>query len=263
MSSTSSSSIMTTAMATFAGMTLAYSIIKYFIRNSSTKTIRLSLVIYGLLTIIVQFVLLGFLTKSTSGSFDWGAAALHGLIPWVVLFGSIIMLLFFFPGWKAPFSNTFGYLITLVLGVKSIFHSILKPNNEIKNDPKLSKAMEEIYSDESMMINTFTPDNFDRKINEYKGIMRNELKNASPSDIAFSGLKKMVYIKDITSEFLWLLLSGLLIVSMSSMQVISSDIIPSSDAIDAKQKKYAENLAKQAHEKELKKSKETVYKISD
>ena len=263
MSSTSSSSIMSIAMATFTGMTLAYSIIKYFIRNSSKNTIRLSLVIYGLLTIIVQFILLGFLTKSTTGSFNWGAAALHGLIPWVVLFGSIIAVLFFFPGWKAPFSNTFGYLITLMLGVKAIFHSILKPSNEIKNNPKLSKAMEEIYSDESMMINTFTPENFDTKINEYKGIMKNELKNASPSDIAFSGLKKMVYVKDITSEFLWLILSGLLIVSMSSMQVISSDPIPSSDAIDEKQMKYSEELAKKAKENADKKSKETVYKISD
>lgn len=261
--SSSSNSIMTIAMASFAGMTLAYAIIKYFIRNSSATTVRMSLVIYALLTVIVQFVLLGFLTKSSSGSFNWGMAALHGLIPWVVLFGSIIALLFFFPGWKSPFSNTFGYLVTLMLGVKAIFHSILKPANEIKGDPKLSKAMEEIYSDESMMINTFTPENFDRKIGEYKGIMKNELKNASPTDIAFSGLKKMVFLKDIVSEFLWLILSGLLIVSMSSMQVISSNPMPSSDAIDEKQKQYAAKLAEKAQAEALKKSKDTMYKISD
>lgn len=259
----SPSSIMAISTSAFLVMTLAYSVIRYFTRNADSKTSYGIMIIYTLMVLGSQFVILGFLTKSISGSFDWGSAALHGLLPWGVLFTSMIAVLYFLPGWKAPFSNTFGYLITIALGVKAIFQSILKPGNEYKNDPKLSRIMENIYEDESLMINTFTPRNFDNKIREYKGVMRNELKNASPSNIAFSGLKKMVFVKDIASELLWLVLTGLLIINMSSMQVVSSKPIPSVSALESGDSKYAEEMKKQQQEKQERASKATVHKISD
>ena len=259
----SSSSIMAISTSTFLVMTLAYSVIRYFTRNTGSKTSYGLTLIYTLLVLGSQFVILGFLTKSISGSFDWGSAALHGLIPWGILFTSIIIILHVFPGWKAPFSNTIGYLITIGLGVKAIFQSILKPGNEYKSDPKLSRIMENIYEDESLMINTFTPSNFDDKIREYKGVMKNELKNASPSDIAFAGLKKLVFVKDIVSELLWLVLTGLLIINMSSMQVVSSKPLPSVSALEAGDTKYAEQMKKQHQAKQERASKATIHQITD
>ena len=42
------------------------------------------------------------------------------LIPWVIIFGILNVLLLQFPGWKAPFSNTIGYLIANIAGAKNL-----------------------------------------------------------------------------------------------------------------------------------------------
>ena len=59
------------------------------------------------------------------------------------------------PGWKAPFSNTLGYLIVWLSGVNNSFYKILKQDN---NENKL---LQMVYKDPSIMINEITPENFD------------------------------------------------------------------------------------------------------
>jgi hypothetical protein len=37
------------------------------------------------------------------------------LIPWLMLFGVLHLFLMIFPGWMAPFANTFGYLVAKLM----------------------------------------------------------------------------------------------------------------------------------------------------
>ena len=65
-----------------------------------------------------------------------------------------------FPGWLIPFSNTFGYGIAKLGGLNNLLNKILKPQDATGN-PKLTKALADIYTDRSLLINEIGISNFD------------------------------------------------------------------------------------------------------
>ena len=74
-----------------------------------------------------QFIINISLTKELCGESSYGNAFLYTFIPWVVIFGLLNIALMMFPGWKAPFSNTFGYLVVKAAGIRSLLtDNILK-----------------------------------------------------------------------------------------------------------------------------------------
>ena len=38
----------------------------------------------------------------------------------------------FFPGWKSPFSNTIGYLVTMLMNIKTVFTNMLVTDSNNK-----------------------------------------------------------------------------------------------------------------------------------
>ena len=73
----------------------------------------------------------------------------YTVIPNLIIFGSLLMAMMFFPGWKAPFSNTIGYCIIRLLNVKTVFTNMIVEDSN-------NKLLKMVYRDPSMMINEIT-----------------------------------------------------------------------------------------------------------
>lgn len=118
-------------------------------------------------------------------------------LPWCLMFGPLLACLSFFPEWKKPFSNTFGYLIARMAGSTQLLKDILVPE----------KPLQYVYDDPSLLINQFTPTNFDTMYESLKEVLQdNEKKEA---------FRNIVRLKDLVSEWIWYLLGGSVAISSS------------------------------------------------
>ena len=183
------------------------------------------------------------MTKTACGFEQWDIAAMYTFLPWVLIVGAVHMILMVRPGWLVPFSNTFGYfLASTIFGLTEVFRKLLKPGVNLsdadKSNPvkasharEVERALQEIYEDESRLINQFTPDNITSNIKKFSSadlMYTSSEFNALPeykgtSDAVVAALyashietiKKAVWFKLFVSEFLWLLLSGILAISVT------------------------------------------------
>jgi hypothetical protein len=150
-----------------------------------------------------------------------------------------------FPGWKSPFSNTFGYLAARVAGIKDAFNAILP--SKISN-----KALQAIYEDNSLMINEITPGNFG---DFWSKMQSSGMLSEKVSPEAKERLFKLVRMKDIVAEFVWYLLAGVLISSITFSYISNSKCKRSAEYM----KQQHEEWKKDADTDEEKKEKKTYY----
>jgi hypothetical protein len=159
----------------------------------------------------------------------------YTIIPNLFIFGALIMVMMFFPGWKAPFSNTIGYLVVMVLNVKETFINMLKAESN-------NKLLKMVYRDPSMMINEITPENFDLFINKM---------GTPPNSILVADYKKyipdlynLVVIKDKIAEFLWYMFTGYLVIQNSGSYINSIKCKRTPDELEAKLANMMDNPKK-------------------
>ena len=105
---------------------LLTTIVYYFIKPPLTYTILtneeeykkylksnyLYLAIYLLLVLVVQFIVNASIITTTCGgeiTENMGAAGVFTFIPWILIFGVIIVILTIYPGFKSAFSDVVGY----------------------------------------------------------------------------------------------------------------------------------------------------------
>lgn len=129
---------------------------------------------------------------SASAAISAGEVFKAVFFPWVVMVGGIVALLHVFPGWKQPFSNTFGYLAIHIptVGAKAKLLAILP---EDKAELKVL-----IESEPSLLFNEFNLANFDAQME------RMNVKNAA----ATASFKGIILLKELVAEFMWIILAG-------------------------------------------------------
>jgi hypothetical protein len=160
----------------------------------------------------------------------------YTIMPNLFIFGGLLMVMMFFPGWKAPFSNTLGYLFVMFLGIKGVFKNVLK-------NPYNNKLLNMVYSDPSIMINEMTPENFELFIT----------KMGSPSNSILSAdykkyipdLYNLVVLKDSIAEFLWYMFTGYLVIQNSNSYIMSIKCKRSPDELEAKLANILDNPKKE------------------
>jgi hypothetical protein len=226
----------------FIILTLAYSILKYFIDSKAVT------IIYFALIFISQFLINIALTNQICGFKQPALAFTTTLFPWTIIFGSLNVLFMMFPGWKAPFSNTFGYLAARVGGIKTAFNAILP--SKISN-----KALQAIYEDNSLMINEITPANFE---DFWSKMQSSDMLSKSVTPEAKASLYKLVRMKDIVAEFVWYLLAGVLISSITFSYISNSKCKRSAEYMKQQHEEWKKNA-----DKLEKKKKEKVYYVRD
>jgi hypothetical protein len=218
------------ALIYFLVLTLVYFILKLF--SKTPKMIMLWTIVYFLALLLGEFFINVSVSGKLCGNPQYGMSAIVTFIPWIIIFGFLNMLLIIFPGWLSPFSNTFGYLITKLLGIGDLFNNILSSKFEKDNTPENMKvaaeALEHIYADKSLLINEITQANFDT----FWSRMTNAGLFKKNADEFKDKLRYFVRVKDLIAEFIWFVLTGGLVTSVSYNYMVNSECSKSVDDLE-------------------------------
>ncbi len=127
------------------------------------KNNLITILIYVMLLIIGNyFINLNISKEICGGNIQWFATFLITILPWILMFVTMIIILNMFPGWLSPFSNTIGYLFANLTGLNDLMDEILRPQSEVQTGTDLSQNKDEaliqynlnqIYGDKSLLIN--------------------------------------------------------------------------------------------------------------
>lgn len=225
----------------FILLTLVYSIIRYKV------TERQPSIIWGISYLCLLFIGIFYInvatTKQMCGSPQTGTAILVTTIPWALVFGIMAMMLLVFPGWLAPFSNTFGYLVAKLAGVGTLMDKIIAPKSTTAATPGATKAaaeaLEQIYSDKSLIVNQLTETNF--------GAFWTKMSSAGllnkGADAYKDALLKVVRLKNVVAELIWTLLSGGLAISISNSYIQGTACQKSAKEMIQRHNQYEEESA--------------------
>jgi hypothetical protein len=244
--------------------------------DGSNQEIVPPLIAAGFIMAIIggEYMISVAMTKTACGFEQWDIAAIYTFLPWILIVGAVRMILAIRPGWLVPFSNTIGYfLASTIFGLTDVFRKLLKPGVNLstadKEDPikaaharDVERALQEIYEDESRLINQFTPNNITANIKKFSSVDLmytisefNELpeyhgtSNAAVAALYASHIetiKKAVWFKLFVSEFLWLLLSGILAISVTYNYIMNYGCKMTPEQIALKDAKLAAISSAQA-----------------
>lgn len=239
----------------FALLTTVFFIGRYFVKTSSYVRIMWGAYVMIILTnaLIFNYSLL---SKNCEGNVNFGTVFLTTILPWVLIFGSIQAALIVFPSWKTPFSNTFGYLAAKLAGVNDALFSLLK--SPVSGDNSLKKTLHNIYSNPALFINEITPANF----SDFVRTSTFMFKPNAASSPEMSKLFDIIRMKDLVSEYIWSLLSGLLVSTVSYNSLVNSDCTNSVAEMKKRHDEY-EKAVQQKMEEEKNAPPKRVYYIRD
>jgi len=133
-------------------------------------------------------------------------------LPWTLIFGSTLIALSFFPDWKKPFSNTFGYLVARIVGGTKTLLELLIPN----------EPLQYVYEDPSLLLNQFTTTNFETMFASMKGVL---LEDESKKQALF----QVIRLKELVSEWIWFLLAGSVAISSSYTILMNTECTKSAE----------------------------------
>lgn len=233
----------------FLMLTLAFLIFEVLTKE---KYQSLVFKIYLSAILFSQFLLNINLTKELCGEASIFIAFIYTFIPWTMIFGVIILFLTAFPGWLAPFSNTFGYFLISMYKLDLKFSDVIlsEPINagEDQDTSKVNQLLQNILSNKSVLINEIpnASDGFVnfieklRKINLIKeGIdFSIDEETGNYSDPKLEALQELIRVKFLVANIIWYLLTGLLTISIAYNSIIQSEC---KNSINYIEKRYAEN----------------------
>jgi hypothetical protein len=203
----------TGSLAIFIPVTIVYFILKYYLIDSkmSESGTLSSIITIGYLIIIVGYQIGVNISQSSelcNGTPQVMPAIMYTLLPNFLIFGTLILLLNMFPGWRAPFSNTIGYVIVSVfMGMNSTFNDLLETK-------KGSKLLEKICTDKSLIINEMTHANYDVFLSN---LSKDGILNPKYTTLdAYKDLWKYIAIKNNIADFIWYMLTGMLVIFTTS-----------------------------------------------
>ena len=228
----------TTGLLVFLVLTLIYFIVKYNLQMGQSDTIYT--IIYYLGVIVSQYFINLSAISNRCGTTNYYLAFMVTIVPWIFIFGLLNIMLVQFPGWKTPFSNTFGYLIANAAGAKTLLIDHILNNDIVSkltptskkpaksettsqsqvggnNDKLAVEAVQHIYNDPSLLINEITPNTFELFWQKMTPLFKDDANDYKQE------LYKLIELKELVSEGMWYMLTGSLITSVSGNYIINSD----------------------------------------
>jgi len=195
---------------------------------------NLYLIIYFLLVIVSQFFInVGIIINKCGGNLkdNFAAGALMTFIPWIFIFGLVILVLIIFPGFKSAFSNVVGYFVVAgeantvlnnLLVNTNIQEALNSENTTPEKKASLQKSAEAIIKlcgNASIMINQIVPDNFSQYWALLEPLMKDEYQNPVGENVdKLASLKKqllgVVITRDNVGEALWYTYTAVLLISI-------------------------------------------------
>ena len=224
----------TASIIVFLVFTFIYFIAEYVLPDEQKNLV---FYMYIIVLIITQFFINLQLTASICGTNQWYTTILVTAIPWIVIFGTLNIMLSMFPGWLQPFSNTIGYGVVKLAGLNSILKKILKPYNKSNSTNELTKALANVNDDYSLLINKIPPDNegYNTFMNKANSLFVNKTQGNKEE---FDKLRKLVSLKATISKLIWFLLTGMLTVSAAFNYLSNTGCVRSLDDMERLHNEY-------------------------
>jgi len=235
------------------------------------------LAIYVLLVIIIQFMVNSSIIASNCGgniTDNIGIAGVLTFLPWILIFGVLVLILTIYPGFKSAFSDVVGYyyvsgpaskLLTELLINKDIEKKMLDEQNMT---PEKKVALEsaadaiiKICGNTSILINQIVPSNFDQYWGILKPLMKDQYQIESPEAYKMKNdLFELVVTRDNVGESMWYIYTGLLLTSIVQLKITSRGCSSNPKTMEANYQKF---LEQEKASKEKQQSGQTTYTISN
>jgi hypothetical protein len=250
------------ALLWFVILSIIYAIAEYFNgKNGGGKnaaSAKAFFFIYVLAVFIGEFFINLNLTSALCGAPQWSTAMIVTGMPWILMFGTVVVLLNMFPGWLSPFSNTIGYGVAKLSGLGQVLDSIFAPNPKAKTaaNEAMDEALTHIYSDRSLLVNEITLTNFDFFWDKMKGVFQTGV--FANTDLKMQ-LWNMIWLKDVVGRLIWYLLTGATIVSVSYNYLVSSGCSLSVQEMDKRHDEYQKQAEEDRVAAAAKDSKQRIY----
>jgi hypothetical protein len=183
----------------------------------------LYLAAYFILVILVQFsVNSSIITTTCGGSVkeNFGAAGMLTFIPWLLIFGVVILVIISFPGFKSAFSDVIGYYIVATKATGVLTELLVDSRVGVTNAETQSAAdaIIKIMGDNSVLINQILPDNF----NQYWTTLRPLMKEGLADNQDIKGrLFDLVVTRDSIGELMWYVYTGVLLTFLVGFKIAS------------------------------------------
>lgn len=249
-----------------------FSIRSYLIKGTSRF---ITTFIYFGITVISQYFTNLSAMHVMCNKWQYGIVFFITIIPWVLVFGSITLILIFMPSWLIPFSNTFGFAAAKIAGLKKMLEEIMIDPQQIRNNANAAptgisenqrKTLDVLYfvtKSPSLIINELTcfasktkadPEtgekitncegNFEQVFSDLTNVVFK--RDVTPEQK--EKLRKMVEFKETVSEAIWYFLIGTYTIMITNMTIVNSGCNTTAAMM---RKRYAQYKA------DVKKSKES------
>lgn len=222
---------------------------------SYQKGLYVKLFIYFIFVVLTQFgVNVGAIINTCGGNVSQsvGSAALLTFIPWILIFGVVLVILIIFPGWKSAFSNVVGYFIVSgqannILADLLVEQDVSQDiNTAAGGDSKKKDALEEaataivkLTGNMSLLINQIVPDNF----MQYWSILTPLMKERYQTDPTASAeyqqkLLNVVVLRDNVGEAMWYIYTAILLTSIVQYNISTRACSPDLASLNANQQVF-------------------------
>jgi hypothetical protein len=225
------------------------------------------LAIYVLLVIVIQFMVNSSIIASNCGgniTENMGAAGVLTFLPWILIFGVLVIILTVYPGFKSAFSDVVGYyyvsssankLLTELLINKDIEKKLAEDENMT---PQKREAMEtaadaiiKICGNTSILINQIVPNNFNEYWEILGPLMKDKYKvDSEESDKMKNDLFEIVVTRDNVGEAMWYIYTGLLLTSIVQLKITNRGCVTNPKTMEANYQKFLEQEQKAKEQKE-------------
>jgi hypothetical protein len=232
------------------------------------------LLVYFLFVVLTQLGLnASIIINKCGGSItqNIGSAFIMTLIPWIFIFGGVIICLMIFPGFKSAFSNVIGYFAVSGTANNVLAELLVNTNlNETINNAQdadaakkntlksAAEAIVKLCGNMSILINQIVPSNFAEYWQMLVPLMKEQYQNGAPE--LKQQLLDAVVARDNIGESLWYVYTAILLISITQYNIMSKPCTNDLATMQANQEKYLATEAKINAQTE--KTKSTIYTLS-
>jgi hypothetical protein len=245
--------------------------VESFAKFQKQKYIMMIILFMLLFLIHMAVNLMGFQNKcGGSMSNNLGKVFISTFVPWLLIFGALMLVLIIFPGFKGAFSNVIGYYAVYSASNKILIKllgnaQVDRPLEDVQDSEsenanlleKASDAVLKLVGNTSIMINQFTPENFEDMWKMMIPVMKPEMRGVANAPLK-SELLEQVILRDNIGECCWYLYTLLLLMVIVKTMLMKQECVTTLSDLKEKEGDYD----KQQREKDEQenKDKSVVYK---
>lgn len=226
-----------------------------------TKDSYLAIAIYLAITIVLQFFINTASISSMCGGNiveNMGTSVMSTFFPWFFIFVPLIVALMLYSNIKNMFSDVVGYFWVSNSASTLLAELLIDKNsaNESENVQAVTELVLKIYGNNSLLINQITPSNFADYWTQLKPLIKPTMYESRDMK---TKLFDIVVSRDNIGEAMWLMYTGMLVVSLVQLKIASRGCIQSQATMEKNYKQYLEDEKKASEKKELAQS--TTYTL--